>query len=285
MIVKSSSTATSAIPRAKSMGRARRLNSALPTTPDKQSTQYSDTANTPSPCIHFRGEPLNTPARQQKRFPLIPAAVVAEDDSGPEKPKIPGKRNSFQRAVDVNKVTLENTKRNAGYRRCEIVKEVVRVDGPRPPSPSSNFLKSNTNKKRKQNDMKRVAEWDPIESPFKTTRSGLIRFTPDLNRPEEPKEPPFYDIQFPLRPVLKRPHGHGDDSSNPIAPTGVDVKEPVLVKRIVYADDEFAPIPDIIQPTVPIVQDDPPQKRRQNGTLEKENSKRNVKGPARRITR
>lgn len=189
--------------------------------------------NPSSPCILLHGQPLNTPAKiQYGLLPAVPSTAKPTKTPPPPSTHLPStpdnkkRKNSFQRAVDVNKETLENTKRNAGYSAVDIVKEIVRVERPRPPSPSSKFAVGRPGTV----DRARDKDNDPDEIEIKAAK---IKFIQNHTVASIPAEPPFYDTLFPLKPAIRPP-------PRKIVTPKEQEKERVVVKRIIYADDQYS---------------------------------------------
>lgn len=239
----------------------------LPTTPeskcDNSATNYHDS----SPCIHLHGQPLNTPARQQRG--VLAQGQPQKQHGRSTAALLPskGRKNSFQRAVDVTRETLENTRQNAGYSTIDIVKEVVRVDGPRPQSPSNAFLRSGPGERAMPGNSE--AEEEEMARAVKFSGGGMCGAATH--------SPPYYDTHFPLRSIMKAA------AAEPSTDLSGSSKEQVVVKKLVYSDDLPAIHPTDLLP--------PPKRPPKSSAAEAvggpgSNKSRGLGGgPARRVVR
>lgn len=123
-------------------------------------------------------------------------------------------------AHQLNRLTLDNTKRNSLYKMVTIKVEEVPVGQPRPGSPKRAWSKKPMHKK---------TELEDEESQDLSLRwNKKLVFLDDLT-PKAPLD--SSEICIPIKPILRRPRTPNLDSLHPIEPAEI------LVKKIVYADE------------------------------------------------
>lgn len=131
--------------------------------------------------------------------------------------------------AQLNRLTIDNTKRNSTYKTCEVSLVLVPKDAPKPESPERGFSKKSLPQ------IQRLPSGD--ESDDDTTASGGIRWEKRVVLLDElaPKAPLDPEISIPVKPILKRSSADAASVSSLLEDLP---KATVQVTKFVYPDDE-----------------------------------------------
>jgi hypothetical protein len=136
----------------------------------------------------------------------------------------------------LNRLTLDNTKRNSLYKTIKIRIEQVPIGFPRPGSPERAWSKKPMHKKTELH----ISEGESEAEDLRLRWNKKLVFLDEL-KPKEPLD--SAEICIPVKPILRRPRTPSIDSLYHLEPSEI------LVKKIVYAD-EIVPdysVEDIMQ--------------------------------------
>lgn len=136
-------------------------------------------------------------------------------------------------SLDLNKITLANTKRNSEYHFVEINYEDVFESGPRPPSPSSHVKKLYNNN---ENDSCQTLSLSLTSSDdVVSNRKSTVKWSTDLIKTDDIiRKNPSQNSYINLKSCLKQPKNTNFDDILQPSPQ----KSTVSVRRIYYKDDE-----------------------------------------------
>jgi hypothetical protein len=145
--------------------------------------------------------------------------------------------------AQLNRLTIDNTKRNSAYRTCEVSLVLVPKDAPKPESPERGFSKKSLPQIQRlpsdddDDDDGEEAEVVEVVEGCGGNSSSAVRWDRRVVLLDElaPKAPLDPEVSIPVRPILKRSSADAASVSSLLEDLP---KATVQVTRFVYPDDD-----------------------------------------------